>query len=208
MGLYARSNGIIGIYISRRWLRRVVTKFLLRMGNSRGNKYSCKHRRLKPSDEEFWDFSIDEMAKFDLQDSIDYILKTTGAPSLTYIGFSQGTAQGFAALSSNFDLARKVNLFIALAPSTKPLGLKNKSIRALVHTSPEVVFLLFGRKCMLSSTCFWSSILTPETFSWIIDIAINGLFGWKSDFIENKTIVYRHLYSYSSVKVVVSSILI
>jgi lysosomal acid lipase/cholesteryl ester hydrolase len=32
-------------------------------GNNRGNRYSHKHLRLKPSEDEYWDFSIDELAR-------------------------------------------------------------------------------------------------------------------------------------------------
>jgi lysosomal acid lipase/cholesteryl ester hydrolase len=92
------------------------------LGNTRGNKYSCKHRKFKPSEEIFWDFSMDQFAHFDLPDSIDYILNLTGVTSLSFIGFSQGSAIGFSALSLNSELNRKVNLFVALAPATKPLG--------------------------------------------------------------------------------------
>jgi lysosomal acid lipase/cholesteryl ester hydrolase len=44
-------------------------------------------------------------------------------PNLTYIGFSQGTALGFAGLSMSKKLQSQVNLFVALAPATKPMGL-------------------------------------------------------------------------------------
>ena len=173
------------------------------LGNTRGNKYSCKHRKFKPSDYEFWDFSMDQLALFDMPDSVDYILSVTGAPSLTYIGFSQGTAQGFSGLSLSQSLNKKVNLFIALAPATKPKGLENRVINSLVHASPEVIYLLFGHKAMLSSALFWQSILSPATFAWILDLAMWFLFGWTSEFMDYKNIVYRHLYSYSSVKIVV-----
>ena len=92
------------------------------MGNVRGNKYSCKHRNLKPINNEFWDYSMDDLASMDVPNVVDYILKTTNSPSLSYIGFSQGSALGFAGLSLNPELAKKINLFIALAPSTKPKG--------------------------------------------------------------------------------------
>ncbi|KAJ1340081.1 hypothetical protein BSLG_005292 [Batrachochytrium salamandrivorans] len=173
------------------------------LGNTRGNKYSCKHRKLRPTDEEFWNFSMDQLALCDLPDSVDYILRLTGVPSLSYIGFSQGTAQCFSALSLNQQLNSQINLFLALAPATKPHGLENKTIDSLVHVSPEVIYLLFGRKALLSSALFWQSILTPSTFAWVIDFACHFLFGWKSDYMDSKPIVYRHLYSYSAVKIVV-----
>ena len=45
------------------------------LGNTRGNKYSCKHRTLKPTEEAFWDFSIDHLALFDMKDAVDYIVR-------------------------------------------------------------------------------------------------------------------------------------
>jgi lysosomal acid lipase/cholesteryl ester hydrolase len=59
------------------------------LGNTRGNKYSSKHKKFKRDEDQFWNFSIDELARYDLPDSVDYILKLTGATSLSYIGFSQ-----------------------------------------------------------------------------------------------------------------------
>ena len=65
----------------------------------------------------------DEFAFYDVPDSIDYVLHTTRAKSLSYIGFSQGTAQAFAALSIHPQLNEKVDLFIALAPAMSPKGI-------------------------------------------------------------------------------------
>lgn len=50
------------------------------------------------------------MAAYDLPASIDYILQSTGASSLGYVGHSQGTTMGFAALSSQPQLAQKVSI--------------------------------------------------------------------------------------------------
>ncbi|CAJ0627647.1 13436_t:CDS:2 [Entrophospora sp. SA101] len=92
-------------------------------GNSRGNKYSMKHVKY-PNDNNFWNYSMDELIYYDLPDTINYILKVTGAKSLTYIGFSQGSALCFATLSLLPDINKKINLFIALAPATNPKALK------------------------------------------------------------------------------------
>ncbi|KAJ3146704.1 hypothetical protein HK101_002297 [Irineochytrium annulatum] len=173
------------------------------LGNTRGNKYSCKHRSFKPTEEAFWDFSLDHLALHDLPDAVSYILKVTGAPTLSYVGFSQGSAQGFSALSMNRRLNKQINLFIAMAPVSKPQGIENKLVNALVNTSPEVIYLLFGRKSMLSATLFWQSIFTPQTFATIIDFCVWGLFSWHSEYISYKSTVYRHLYSYTSVKMIV-----
>ncbi|CAI2178015.1 2131_t:CDS:2 [Funneliformis geosporum] len=171
-------------------------------GNIRGNKYSMKHTKFDPSEREFWEYSMDEMALYDLPDTIDYILEVTGAPSLAYIGFSQGTAQCFAALSINPTLNNKVNLFIALAPATSPKGLRNPVIDALMKSSPNVIYLFFGRKAVLSMALFWQKVLSPPIFTKIIDLALRFLFGWNCKNISEtqKAIAYYHLYSYSSTK--------
>ena len=56
------------------------------------------------------------MAKYDLPATLDYIERITGQDQLVYIGHSQGTLIAFAALSTNPEFAKKIKLFIALAP--------------------------------------------------------------------------------------------
>ena len=55
--------------------------------------------------------------------------------SLGYVGFSQGTAQAFAALSVNAQLNEKVNVLVALAPAISPAGLSNPVVDALMKAS-------------------------------------------------------------------------
>ncbi|KAH9838089.1 uncharacterized protein C8Q71DRAFT_899293 [Rhodofomes roseus] len=69
------------------------------LGNNRGNKYSKKSNHHNPNSTKFWNYSIDNFAWHDIPDSIEYILDVTKEPSLSYVGFSQGTAQALAALS-------------------------------------------------------------------------------------------------------------
>ncbi|EGA57934.1 Tgl1p [Saccharomyces cerevisiae FostersB] len=74
------------------------------MGNNRGNKYSTAHLNKPPKSNKFWDFSIDEFAFFDIPNSIEFILDITKVDKVICIGFSQGSAQMFAA----FSLSRKI----------------------------------------------------------------------------------------------------
>ena len=70
---------------------------------------ACReHIFLSPADIEFWSWSFDEMAAYDLPAVIDFILSATGARKLGYVGHSQGTTMGFAAFSSQPELADKV----------------------------------------------------------------------------------------------------
>ncbi|KAJ3329837.1 hypothetical protein HDU93_000757, partial [Gonapodya sp. JEL0774] len=91
------------------------------IANSRGNKYSCKHVSKKPSSRSFWDFSMDEIVQFDVPTTVD--VRRVSIAELSYVGFSQGTAQAFASLSLNPTLNSKVNVFCALAPAAQPQGL-------------------------------------------------------------------------------------
>ncbi|XP_046510805.1 lipase member K isoform X3 [Equus quagga] len=86
------------------------------MGNSRGNTWSRKHLKFSPKSPEFWAFSLDEMAKYDLPATINFIVEKTGQEQLYYVGHSQGTTIAFIAFSTNPELAKKIKIFFALAP--------------------------------------------------------------------------------------------
>ncbi|KAK5113415.1 hypothetical protein LTR62_003515 [Meristemomyces frigidus] len=175
------------------------------LGNNRGNKYSKKNLHHAPTSTAFWNFSMDQFAFHDIPDSINYILTTTSQPSLSYIGFSQGTAQAFATLSIHPTLNTKVDVFVALAPAMAPPGLASGVVASLCKSNPSVVFLAFGRRAMLGSTTMWGAILYPAIFAWFIDKCLLFLFGWKTANItpHQKLAAYPHLYSFTSTKSVV-----
>jgi lysosomal acid lipase/cholesteryl ester hydrolase len=132
-------------------------------------------------------------------------LAETGAPTLTYIGFSQGTAQAFAGLAASPQLNKKINLFIAMAPATTPKGLQHPLIDAFVKATPSVIYLLFGRKTPLKLALFWQRIIPPPLFVRVIDASCHFLFGWTGDNMatDQKVVSYQHLYSLTSVKTLV-----
>jgi len=86
------------------------------LGNFRGNKYSRKHKTYSPSEHSFWQFSWDEMARYDLPAMINYALKNSKTDKLYYIGYSLGTTTAFAKFSQDKELAQKIKKFYALAP--------------------------------------------------------------------------------------------
>lgn len=175
------------------------------LGNNRGNKYSKKSLHHSPTDIPFWSFSMDQFAFHDIPDTIDYILSTTKQPSLSYIGFSQGTAQAFASLSIHPMLNDKVDVFVALAPAMAPPGLASGIVASFVKSSPEILYLAFGRRAILGSATMWQALLYPGIFTYFIDKSLSFLFNWKTANItaHQKLAAYPHLYSFSSVKTVV-----
>ena len=61
------------------------------------------------------------------------------------------------------------------------------------------MYLIFGRKAILSSTPLWNHIIYPPLFTSIIDKCLDFLFSWKSANIPNdqKLAAYSHLYRYT-----------
>lgn len=148
------------------------------LGNVRGNKYSHKHRHMKPNTKAFWDFSLDEHALVDLPCTVDYILDQTHQQKLSYIGFSQGTTICFAGMSLLPGLRKKLNLFVALAPSTKPYGLSNSLVSSAVKSSPGLLYLIFGHKSLFSSVLFYQEVFAPQFLTYVIDYCVKMLFSW------------------------------
>jgi predicted alpha/beta hydrolase len=52
-----------------------------------------KHCYLDPSESEFWDWSLDELAKYDFPGMLSTVLKHTGHTQAFVLGHSQGVAQ-------------------------------------------------------------------------------------------------------------------
>jgi len=114
------------------------------MGNNRGTQFGRIHSKLDHNSPDFWKFSWDQMAKYDLPAQINYVLQTTGATTLSYIGHSQGTAQAFAAFSTNENLQSKVNLFVALAPVVCLKHQSSQIFKILASLKTETLITMLG----------------------------------------------------------------
>ncbi|XP_045658258.1 gastric triacylglycerol lipase isoform X2 [Ursus americanus] len=133
------------------------------LGNSRGNTWARRNLYFSPDSVEFWAFSFDEMAKYDLPATIDFILKKTGQDKLHYVGHSQGTTIGFIAFSTNPKLAKRIKTFYALAPVAT---LKyTKSLLKELMILPTFLFkLIFGNKIFYPHH-FFDQFLATEVCS-------------------------------------------
>ncbi|GFO44618.1 lipase [Plakobranchus ocellatus] len=112
------------------------------IGNSRGNIYSRQHTSLSPNSFEFWNFSWDQMAMYDLPATINYVLNHTHQEQLYYVGHSQGTAIAFAKFSEDQELASHVKHIMAMAPIGRVTHMESPLIRFLLPIATEVELFL------------------------------------------------------------------
>ncbi|RUS75482.1 hypothetical protein EGW08_016750, partial [Elysia chlorotica] len=108
------------------------------LGNSRGNVHSRMHTRLKPSSYNFWRFSWDAMAQYDLPATMYHILNQTGVQQLFYVGHSQGSAIAFARFSEDQALASRVRHLMALAPIARVGHMTSPPMRLLLPFAREM----------------------------------------------------------------------
>merc|ERR1712241_900443 len=101
------------------------------LGNYRGNTYSRNHTFLNPDalfNHKFWDFTWDEMAKYDIPSMVEKVLEVTGEEEIFYAGHSMGTTAFMAMGHYRPDILDKIRLANLLAPVTSetnmggPLG--------------------------------------------------------------------------------------
>ncbi|OWZ21782.1 Lipase [Phytophthora megakarya] len=86
------------------------------LANNRGTTWSREHLTYTDDDDEFWQFSWEDMGKYDLPAEINYALNKTKSSTLSFVGHSEGTTQAFVGFSTDQKLAKKVSYFAALSP--------------------------------------------------------------------------------------------
>jgi lysosomal acid lipase/cholesteryl ester hydrolase len=87
------------------------------LGNFRGNHYCREHAVWNAdTDNEFWQFAWDEMAKYDLPSMLNYVIEITGKEKIYFVGHSLGTSTFMAMNSMDQSWADKIELAVLLAP--------------------------------------------------------------------------------------------
>ncbi|EMP24621.1 Lipase member M [Chelonia mydas] len=115
------------------------------MGNSRGNTWSTKHRTLKPDQQKFWEFSFDEMGKYDIPAVLYFAMNKTEQKQLYYVAHSEGTTLGFIAFSIRPDLAQRIKMFFALGPVATITFAKSPLVK-IVSLPETLLKIVFGTK--------------------------------------------------------------
>ncbi|KAH8115772.1 alpha/beta-hydrolase [Phellopilus nigrolimitatus] len=88
------------------------------LGNTRG-VFNMGHKAFGRDDPRFWDWTICELAMYDLPALVDYVRDATGYDKIAFIGHSQGNGLAFLSLSEGMrsEVGAKLSCFIALAPA-------------------------------------------------------------------------------------------
>ncbi|KOB70208.1 Lipase [Operophtera brumata] len=86
--------------------------------NARGTVYSRSHISLNPdTDSEYWNFSFDEMAQYDMPAVIDYVINATNKNQITYIGHAQAVATLLNLCAAKPEYNAKIKVGFGLSPT-------------------------------------------------------------------------------------------
>ncbi|KAI8898491.1 Alpha/Beta hydrolase protein [Globomyces pollinis-pini] len=182
------------------------------LGNSRGSKYSNKHSTFNlgtsQGQKDYWNFNIEHLALYDLKSSVDYILSITESQKLSYIGFSQGSAKAFMALSLDEELNHQINHMIGLAPALKPRKIPGSILSTtLNYIKPSRIFNILGSKDFFPiAHSFRPSLLSIQSNATLIRYTLYLLLNWKMKRFGNhqqEWMALQNIFSTTSVQNVV-----
>ncbi|KAJ3115203.1 hypothetical protein HDU96_001049 [Phlyctochytrium bullatum] len=146
-----------------------------------GNNRTCieQHIRLSPSDAAFWNWSLDELARYDFPATLDLVRRETGYDKVAFVGHSQGNAQAFLSMLQNPAVGNKLSLFVALAPAVY-IGslLETFPVCLLMECPAELYRVLFGVKAFLPVMTLVQKIFPPYVFATLAYHMFHYLFGW------------------------------
>ncbi|XP_038886840.1 triacylglycerol lipase 1 isoform X2 [Benincasa hispida] len=126
------------------------------IGNVRGTRWSHGHTSLSEDDKEFWNWSWEELALYDLAAMINYINSLTDR-KIYVVGHSQGTIMSFAALTQP-DIAKKVEAAALLSPISYLEHITAPLVRLMVDTHLDTIILSAGFR-ELNFKSDWGTVL-------------------------------------------------
>lgn len=112
------------------------------MGNFRGNTYSKGHINPDISEENYWKFTWDEHAEYDIPAMLSHMQNLTKQSSYFYIGHSMGTLSYFTACNYHAWVCDDTKLMVGYGPHTTVPHLKSPLFRLLSTFSHDVDWIL------------------------------------------------------------------
>lgn len=112
------------------------------VGNVRGTRWSHGHTYLSQQDKEFWNWSWQEMAIYDLAEMFCYVNLITNS-KVFYVGHSQGTIMALAAFTQP-DVVKLVEAAALLCPISYLYNTNAELVRELVSLHVDEVCIVFS----------------------------------------------------------------
>ncbi|XP_075738524.1 lipase 1 isoform X3 [Rhipicephalus microplus] len=79
---------------------------------------------IRADDDRYWQWSFNEIGRYDLAATVDLVLNTTGASKVTLLAFSQGFTSSLVLLSTRPEYNRKVSLLMGYGPVANLSGVQ------------------------------------------------------------------------------------
>ncbi|KAJ4965402.1 hypothetical protein NE237_017251 [Protea cynaroides] len=112
------------------------------VGNVRGTHWSHGHISFSEKDKEFWDWSWQELALYDLAEMITYVYSITNS-KIFYVGHSQGTIMALAAFTHPY-IVEMVEAAALLCPISYLGRVSSQFVLRMVNLHLDQVLLAMG----------------------------------------------------------------
>jgi len=180
------------------------------LGNMRGNTYGKRHCYKSPTNEDFWNFSVDHVGTYDIPAMIDRIRNITGQDKIFFIGFSMGTTAYMIMANQKPEYQQYIQLANLMAPVAyvdhmkSPLRFLSPFINQL-----DWVFKFLGQGEFYPSIGFtdWiaSSICDKNMFKGICSNFVFVITGHNKDQIDYRMLetIMKHVPAGTSTNVLV-----
>ncbi|GMF50029.1 unnamed protein product [Phytophthora fragariaefolia] len=163
------------------------------LGNNRGTTWSKEHLDYSTDDDRFWDFTWEDMGKYDLPAMIKGALSVSGQSTLSYVGHSEGTTQAFVGFTHDQELAKSVSYFGALTPVAWTGDATSPIVVSMAKTYMDTWAQVFGMKEFLPNNPLLQNLLGSTVCAWADEVC-DGFFdiiGGPSDNVNSSRV---HVY--------------
>lgn len=109
--------------------------------NTRDILYRSQHQSLSQSDDRYWQWSFEEIGRYDIAAVVDLVLSVTGSSKVTLLVYSQGMTASVVLLSTRPEYNEKIDLLVAYGPVVNLTNI-GFPIRELMAVSDPLFLLL------------------------------------------------------------------